>query len=156
MARTIEGRDEAAINVRQVRRLYEECLNPGRLELLPELLAEDFIGGRGERGPEGFAQSVRTLRAAFSDLHFEIEDVFGDAQRVAVRWVMTGRHTGDFAGVAPTQNAVSQGGTVIYAMRDGRMQRAWLQSDRLALYQQVGIVGALPPGFATPAATKAP
>ena len=152
MATKVEDRDVATINVQQVRRLYEECLNPGRLELISELLAEDFVGSRGERGPDGFAHSVKALRAAFSDLHFEIEEVFGDAQRVSARWLMTGRHTGTFAGVAPTGNAVRQAGIVVYAMRDGRLLRAWMQSDRLALYQQIGLVGELPPGFALPAA----
>lgn len=139
--------NEVQRNERAIRRLYEECINPGRLELLPELMDPEFTGGRGERGPEGFAQSVVALRKGFSDLSFTIEDLFGGPDRVAVRWTMRGRHTGPFAGAAPTGAEVTQAGAVIYVMRDGRALQSFLYPDRLGFYQQIGIVGPLETGF---------
>ncbi|WP_341675524.1 ester cyclase [Niveibacterium sp. SC-1] len=139
--------DEVQRNESAIRRLYEECINPGRLELLPELLDPEFTGGRGERGPEGFAESVRNLRKGFSDLSFTIEDLFGGRDRVAVRWTMRGRHTGPFAGVAASGVTVSQVGVVIYQMRDGRALQSALHPDRLGLYQQIGVIGPLETGF---------
>jgi predicted ester cyclase len=89
--------DAAQTNKKRIERLYEDCLNPGRLELIGELV-DDFVGGRGERGPEGFKQTVTAVKAAFPDAHFTIEDLVAEGDRVVARWRMKGTHRGPFAG----------------------------------------------------------
>jgi steroid delta-isomerase-like uncharacterized protein len=121
-----------------VRRLYEDCMNTGRLELLEELLTPDFAGSRGEKGPAEFSATVANLRQAFPDVHFVLEDVFAEGDRVAARWFFTGTHQGPFAGVVPSQRTVRQTANVIYQVRDGKLAQAWLQADRLGLLQQIG------------------
>lgn len=121
-----------------VRRIYEDCFNTGKLELLHELLGEDFIGSRGEQGPAEFAVTVATLRKAFPDVHFVVEDLFAEGGRVCVRWTFTATHQGPFAGVAASHKAVTQTAIAIYRMSDGKARQAWLQADRLGLLQQIG------------------
>ena len=41
-------------NKSSVRRLYEECINPGKLELLDELISIGYAGVHCETGPRGF------------------------------------------------------------------------------------------------------
>lgn len=125
-------------NKQLVRRLYEDCFNTGNLDLLPELLAADFLGSRGERGPAEFAQTVKGLRAGFPDVYFEIEDLIAEDDRVAARWLFRATHLGSFAGVAATGRRVTQTANVIYEVREGKLSRAWLQADRLGLLQQIG------------------
>src|SRR4051794_20814589 len=78
-------RSTEAANQQLIRRLYDDCITSGRLELLPELIADDYIGPRGERGPEGFAGPLRGLRAGFPDIHFTVEDLIAQGDRVSVR-----------------------------------------------------------------------
>ena len=131
-------------NKQLVRRLYEDCLNTGKTELLTELLADDFIGSRGEKGPAEFAHTVAMLRDGFPDLKFQVEDLIAEDDRVAARWSMQATHTGPFVGFAASGKPVTQTAIVIYRVRDGKITRAWLQSDRLGVMQQIGAVPPLP------------
>ncbi len=120
-----------------VRRLYEDCFNTGNLVVLHELLGEDFIGSRGEKGPAEFAATLATLRKGFPDVHFVVEDLFAEGDRVAARWSFRATHQGPFAGVAASHAPVTQTAIAIYRVSDGKLRQAWLQADRLGLLQQL-------------------
>lgn len=134
--------DHAAENKQAVRRLYEEYINAARPELLPELVDPDYVGPQGERGPGGFAGTIDGLRGALPDLRFTLDDLVAEGDRVAVRWTWTGTHTGPFRGLAPSHRRVTNAGIAIYALRGGKVVGAWLQSDRLGFFQQIGVVPA--------------
>jgi predicted ester cyclase len=123
-----------------VRRIYEDCLNRGAMELLPQLVSGDYIGVRGERGPSAFANNVAALRRGFPNIRFTIEDLIAEGDRVAVRWTWQGTHTGIFNGVSPTQKEVSNEGIVIYQLRGDKIVRTWIQTDRLGVLQEIGVV----------------
>lgn len=127
----------AAHNKQLVRRLYEEVFNAGNLALLPELLAEDFIGSRGETGIAEFSKTAQGLRHAFPDIRFRIEDILAEDHAVAVRWQFEATHRGEFVGVPASGKSVVQTGNVIYHCRDGKLSRVWIQADRLGLLQQI-------------------
>ncbi|MBB3117697.1 ester cyclase [Pseudoduganella violacea] len=139
--------DNVARNKAVVRKLYEECFNQANLALLNELIAPDFVGSKGELGPREFAATVTSVQTGFPGVQFRIEDLFGEGDRVAVRWTFHAAHGGPFAGVPPSNVHVTQQGNVIYQLRDGQIIRAWLQVDRLGVLQQIGV---MPPSFAAP------
>lgn len=120
-----------------VRRLYEECMNTGNFDLLPELMAADFVGSKGEIGIAEYVKSVQPLHLGFPNIRFSIEDIFAGGDRVAVRWVFTGTHQGNFAGVPASHRAVVQTGNVIFRVREGLLAQVWAQVDRLGLLQQM-------------------
>ena len=62
---------------------------------------------------------VATARAAFPDIHFSIEDLFGDGNRVATRWSLTGTQSGSFRGKEPTGKAVAMSGNTIFRTEGG-------------------------------------
>ena len=129
-----------------VRRLYEDCINPGKVELLAQLLADDFVGSRGEKGPSEFANTIVALRKGFPDIRFELEDLIAEGDRVAVRWKFQATHMGAFVGVPPSRKQVTQTAIVIYQVREGKLIQAWLQADRLGLLQQIGALAPLATG----------
>jgi predicted ester cyclase len=120
-----------------IRELYEAGFNQGRLELLERLCAQDFMASPGDKGLAAFAQGVVALRAGFPDVRFEIEDLFGEGDRVAVRWRFEATHAGPFQGHVATGRRVTQTANVIYQFKEGRIWRAWIQVDRLGLLQQI-------------------
>lgn len=120
-----------------IRQLYEVGFNQGRLELLDRLCASDFMVSPGDKGLAAFAQGVEALRAGFPDVRFEIEDLFGEGDRVAVRWRFEAIHAGPFQGHAATGRRVTQTANVIYQFKEGKIWRAWIQVDRLGLLQQI-------------------
>ncbi|MFO6419792.1 ester cyclase [Hylemonella sp. W303a] len=120
-----------------IRQLYEEGFNQGRLESLDPLCAPDFLASPGDKDLASFVQGVAALRVGFPDVRFEIEDCFGEGDRVAVRWRFDATHAGPFQGHAATGRRVTQTANVIYQFKDGKIWRAWIQVDRLGLLQQL-------------------
>jgi predicted ester cyclase len=137
-------------NEQLVRRLYAEVINPNRMDALPDFVAADFVGPAGT-GPASFAASIDTLRAGFPDLAYTLEDVVAGADRVAVRWTVRGTHTGPFRSFAPTGKTFANTGFAIFQITDGKIVHAWVQTDRLAFLQALGVIpddprfGAPPP-----------
>jgi len=125
-------------NKQVIRRLYDECINPGRLERLPELVSDDFIGAQGEHGPAGFAANINGLRAAFPDIQVTVDDVIADGDRVVVRTHWQATHTGAFHGIAPTGKRITNTSISIYQLADHKLVRAWIENDRLGTLQQLG------------------
>ena len=135
-------------NKQTIRRLYEECINGRRLELLPALVGDDFVGANGEKGASGFAGTIGDLRTGFPDIRFDLEDVIAEGDRVTVRWTWQGTHEGPFRGLAPSLKPVTTAGIAIYQIRDDKIVRSWLQTDRLGVLQQIGLIpaGVVPGG----------
>ena len=78
-----------------VAQIYEEVFNTGDLNPVDGLIAAEYIdhnpiGPGGEIGIEGFKQTVRALRFAFPDLHFTIEEILVNGDKVVVRTTMRG------------------------------------------------------------------
>ena len=129
-------------NKKLVERLYRDCINAGNLELTEELIGQDFIGSRGEKGPSEYARTIATVRQGFPDVRFTVEDLIAEGDRVVARWKMNGTQLGPFAGFPASEKVVTQTAIVIYQIRDAKIVRAWLQPDSLGLLQQIG---AIPP-----------
>jgi predicted ester cyclase len=132
--------DTVEMNKALVRSLYEDCINGRDLDRLDALIAPDFTGARGERGPREFRATIEAVLTGFPGVRFEVHDLIGEGDRVAVRWTFRAVHGGRFAGIQPSHAEVTQEGNVIYQLRDGRIVRAWLQADRLGVLQQIGVV----------------
>ena len=130
-------RDE---NKRNIDRLFEGCFNHGELGLLEELVSPEYVGLQGDRGPAGFKGIVVGLRTAFPDIHYTVEDVVAENDKVAVRWHWTGTHEAPFRTFPASHHKVSSTGAGIFQFRDGKIITATLETDRLGFLQQVGVV----------------
>jgi steroid delta-isomerase-like uncharacterized protein len=136
-----QTRDE---NKRQVENLFDTCFNQGDLGLLDRLVSPDYLGPQGERGPAGFRGIVTGLRGAFPDIHYTVDDVVAENDRVAVRWHWTGTHKAQFRTYPATGKVLTNTGTGIFQFKDGKIVAAALETDRLGFLMQVG---ALPPNI---------
>jgi predicted SnoaL-like aldol condensation-catalyzing enzyme len=89
---TVDSASE--LNKRKVRLFVEAVWNEGRLELIDELVAADYIGrfppiDGAVHGPEGVRRLVSRGRSAYPDLYVKIEDQIAEDDRVATRWRAT-------------------------------------------------------------------
>jgi predicted ester cyclase len=129
----------ASANKQVVRKLYDECINPGRLDRLGELVSDDFVGPQGERGPAGFAAGIAGLRAGLPDIVVTIEDLIAEDDRVTVRSTWHATHTGTFRGIPPTGKRITNTSITIYQLADHKVVHSWIESDRLGTLQQMGV-----------------
>jgi len=127
-------------NAALVRRVYEDCINRDQLSRVNELIAPDYVGPRGERGPDGFLTALSALRRGFPDIHFTLHDVISDGDKVSVRWTWRGTHQGPFAGLEPTGKRVDNTGIAVYSIRDDKIVQAWIETDRLGILQALGVI----------------
>ncbi len=127
-----------------VRRWFEEVWNQGRESAIEELFPADAVAhGLGDSeqdvyGPDEFKPLVANIRGALPDTHISIDDIFSEADRVAVRITLRGTHTGHGLGVPPTGRKVSIQGIIIVRLVDGRFVEGWNSYDQLGLLRQIG------------------
>ena len=124
-----------------VRRWYEEMWNKGNLELIDELIASDVTGHSPIQNVDGVEASKRYVtmsRAAFLDLHFTIEEMIAEGDKVVAVRTLAGTHRGEYLGVAPTGNHVNITGINVFRIADGRIAETSTFVDTLDLMEQLG------------------
>jgi len=128
-------------NKRKVSQLFE-TFNQGELSVVDALVAPEYVGAQGDRGPAGFKNVVVGLRAAFPDIRYSVDELVAEGDRVAVRWHWTGTHQGKFRAFPATGKAVTNNGLGIFVLRDGKIVAATLETDRLGFLEQIGALPA--------------
>jgi predicted ester cyclase len=124
-----------------IRRLYKEVFGDWDLSVIDELIGPDFLGhgvpAGTPRGPEGFRQFYASLRAAFPDLRYTVEDMIAENDRVVVRWRWEGTHQGRFKDIAPTGKRASMTGIAIYRLAGGKAVERWVEVGMESLLRQL-------------------
>ena len=64
-------------------------------------------------------------------------DVMAEDDRVVVRYIERGAHTGDFVGLPPTGRTYEKHGFALYRIAGGQLAEAWLQEDDQGYQQQL-------------------
>lgn len=137
----------SAENKALARRLVEEAFNAGRLEVVDELVASDFVEHDPSlteevRGPAGVKELIAGYRAAFPDIRITIEDQIADGDYVVSRWSGTGTHQGELMGMPATGKQATVTGITIDRIADGRIAESWDNWDTLGMMQQLGAIPA--------------
>lgn len=128
-------------------RLMEEAYNLGDLAVVDELIARDYIGHSATpadetHGPEGYKQFVVTLRKAFPDIQFTVEDQIAEGDKVVTRWTAHGTHQGEFQGLPPTGTHGAITGITIDRIANGKVVECWTNADDLGLMRLLGAIPA--------------
>jgi steroid delta-isomerase-like uncharacterized protein len=130
-----------------VHQLIAEVWNRGNFAVVDELVARDYVGHASTEthGREGYAQFFSTLRTAFPDIQFTVEDLIAEGDRVVARWTARGTHEAEYAGIPPTGKPGVVTGITVYRIADGQVQECWTNADELGLLQQLGVMPAFAP-----------
>ena len=125
-----------------VERAFKEFLNARNPAMYKELYSDMVYHApaTGELKEEAHRQFMTGLFTAFPDGRFNIEDMIAEGDKVVTRWSFIGTHKGMFMGAAPTGKTVTNSGTVIDRVVNGKIVEEWSQWDTLGLMQQLGVV----------------
>jgi steroid delta-isomerase-like uncharacterized protein len=128
-------------------RAVDEVWNRGDFAVVADLVARDYVGHASTpadetHGPEGYRQFHATLRAAFPDIRFTVEDQIAEGDRVVTRWTARATHSGDFQGIPPTGRRGRVTGITIDRVAGGKIVECWTNADDLGLLQQLGVIPA--------------
>ena len=124
----------------------DEQREPGcRHAISDEIFADDFIDhdgiGRGTTTRQQWQDSVlRPVFGAFTDIDVHVEQLFAEADRVAVRYVFHGTHTGRIRAIPPTQRRIRHTENEIYRIAGGQIAESWGEGDWLGTMRQLGAI----------------
>jgi predicted ester cyclase len=120
------------VNKTVVRRLVEEVLNGGHLEVIDELYIPELA--------RAAKRWIAPFRASFPDVHMEIVELIAEGDKVVGRFTCSATHLGEWLGQAPTGRRFERVDEVwIFRFRDGRIAQAWSLEDTLGRLQQLGL-----------------
>ena len=117
-----------------VRRLWEEVWNQNDLAVCDEIFNAEYA--------EHERSFVPVLRTAFPDLHFAVEEMIAEGDKVVTRYMFSGTHQSEFMGVATTGKPVKIKCIWIHRVADNRIVEGmdWGIVDMLDMMRQLGVV----------------
>jgi predicted ester cyclase len=119
-------------NKATVRRLIDEVLNGGRLEVIEELYTPELAPAA--------RRWIAPFRASFPDLHMEVVELIAEGDTVVGRFTCSATHLGAWLGHPPTGRRFERVDEVsIFGLRDGRIVQVWSLEDTLGRLQQLGL-----------------
>ena len=127
-----------------VRRFYEE-IDKGNIEVLDELVAEDYIDHNPPpfpglaKGREGLKQAFRMFWEATPGYH-HIEDQIAEGDKVVTRLTSYGKHERDLPGAPATGNEMKMTSITIHRIANGKLVEKWAEKDIIALLTQLGVM----------------
>jgi predicted ester cyclase len=127
-------------------RIPVEIFNQGKLQVIDELFAPEFT----ERWPQpgmaptrdGFKQFVTSLRTAFPDLRYTIDDSFETGDRYVARVTASGTMRGEFAGMPATNKHATWNEIHIARVVNQQIVEHWGLIQELPMLVQLGVIDA--------------
>ena len=120
-------------NKQVVIRFNNEFFGKGNTDITKEVFAENFVNHSAppnsptDVGP--MVKFVTALHHGFSDISVEIQEIFGEGDKVCVRKTITATHTGEFMGKPATGKKIVMHIMDIEMLQDGKITDRWNQSD---------------------------
>ncbi len=127
-------------------RIPLEIYNQGRLQLIDELYAPEYVERMPQPGMaptrEGFKQFVTSLRTAFPDLHYTIDDTIEVGDKFVTRLTASGTMRGEFAGMPATGKRATWTEIHIVRVANEHVVEHWGLVQELGMMVQLGVIPA--------------
>jgi steroid delta-isomerase-like uncharacterized protein len=127
-----------------VLRFWQEVFNERKLEQIDKIFTEDYIyhgaAGQDVRGREGLKQFLTVYFNAFPDLHAEVEDIFGEGDKILSRAMCRGTHKGNLMGIPPTGKQVAIRVICADRLSGQRVAESFELPDLFGMMQQLGAI----------------
>jgi predicted ester cyclase len=76
-----------------------------------------------QHGIDGFKHVMEWVREFSSDVHYDIDDIIAEGDKVAVRMTQSGTHTGTVRGIPPLASVSRWTTSIGFVLRTGRWRR---------------------------------
>jgi steroid delta-isomerase-like uncharacterized protein len=129
-----------------IERSYRAFETRNELEL-DELVNEDAIihtkdnniPGNHE-GREFFRAQLRFYKDAFPDLKINVKEIFVNGDKGIAYCSVTGKNTGELAGMPPTHREVAADVVDMFRFKNGKISEYWSVYDNLSFLMQLGLI----------------
>ena len=114
----------------------------GEPDLLDQVVTPDWqdipLTPNQKPGRDGAKPVIRAFAAAFPDMKITNHDMMGGEGRAGVRAEITGTHTGEWFGVAPTGKSFRMPLHEFHRIENGQLTHTWHLEDWFGWLSQVG------------------
>jgi predicted ester cyclase len=129
----------------ELARAFITAINRQDTAMLDRVLARNFqsYGRDGLRSRTGLKRYYADLHNAFSDLGFQVHENVGvivENDLIALRTIMSGTHTGDYLGVAPTNQPIHTSVSHILRSLDDQITEHWPVMDTYRILVKIGAI----------------
>jgi steroid delta-isomerase-like uncharacterized protein len=83
---------------------------------------------------------ISAFRTAFPDIHWVIEEMLGEGEKVFSRFTWHGTHRSEFFGVPATGKQITVKGMVVDRVVAGKMVESQILMDGLSMMRQLGAI----------------
>lgn len=140
------------------RAIPEQVINPGNLTAADQYFAQDYVDHALPpglpAGVAGFKAFFTMLRTAFPDLHYTVEDVVAEGEKVVARVSVHGSMKGDFQGMKATGKTATWTEIHIGRYAGGKVVEHWATIDQLGMLHQLGLAATPEPQTVAPGGIK--
>ena len=123
-------------------RFFEELCNQRNGAVADEIVSAGYVAHGPQAPPAEGPAGSRARIAVYQDAlegHWDVQEVITAGEdRVVVRWIGRGTHTGELMGVAATGASIACDAITIFRIAGGKIAEEWTVWDALGLLQQVG------------------
>ena len=122
-------------------RFNKEFLEQGNIEVLKEMVADNFINhtaaGTVPNNVEGLKQFIAMLHKGFSGFHIHIHEQVAENDLVATRKTIEAKHTGEIMGHKATGKQVIFNVMDFVRLCNGKYIEHWGQNNIMQVIQQL-------------------
>ncbi len=119
-----------------------EAINKGDFAAFEQVTAPDAVWHSLPPGMpptvQGTVMFLKGLRAAFPDLHYKVEDIIAEGDRVVQRVTGTGTMKGDFQGMPASNKSATWTEIHIVRFANGKVCEHWAVADQMGMLAQLG------------------
>jgi len=139
MGQSMEKDNEAL-----VKRLYSEVINQQNLDVMDDLVADDFVEHEttpgDAQGKQGVKEYFAMMFKAFPDLQFKVNDMVSDGDKVWAYITITGTQKGPFMDMQATGKTFQTDAFDIIRIKNGKIAEHWGVTDSGKMMQQLGMM----------------
>lgn len=136
-------------NVAILQDFFDRVWNTGSVTDVPQFIAPTYIIHSDPGDPwDGqtltqaqFCERLQTSHAPFPDLAFTWDEVIDAAGCVVVSWTLRGTHSKPLGDFPATGRTIAVKGMTVYYFTMGKLTGHRQVVDRLAVLQQLGVLG---------------
>ncbi len=105
----------------------------------PDYVLYSPSGNPNPMSREEAVETVKVFWKGFPDISFNIEELIAVGDKIIVRFITRGTHTGEFMGIPATGQKIEFSGIIISRIENGKFVEEWEEMDIMGLMQQLGM-----------------
>jgi predicted ester cyclase len=126
---------------KEIGRKLMDAVNKQDMESLDELVIPEYVNQQLKvENREDLKQILLRQYTGFPDVHRTLEDIIADDDTVWIRVKITGTHTGEYRGIAPTGKKYVMAAVPHYRIVSGKIVEGWSVFNPLDLFKQLGVI----------------